>query len=331
MEPRPSAKPLDEQTPEQLHTQIRSYKRTILRSAFLALTALVAIFALCLAWFVNNQRVSASGVEIRADTPGFELAAVGSASNYDNKLTDVAIGSEMTLGRVTYKQTSGTDMDIRWVMSDNSNLNNTGEAEGIAPNTSGQLAFYVIPYQDGDLTVDFTLSVTPYREQTEGGLTALAVDDEDTDSGSTGSVSDEQLRDLLEGHVLFFQGVDASGLYTDWIQDDTFTVTFSDAQAGTPYLVTLYWAWPNVVGQMLLEAPPYGALFSQAVRTQLQADMVKNPNRYFYGVSDSDWLTAAITDKNTDELSPFYNQADEQLGQNVDFISLQLTAQLGTT
>jgi hypothetical protein len=59
--------------------------------------------------------------------------------------------------------------------------------------------------------------------------------------------------------------------------------------------------------------------------------MTKNPSRYFYGVSDSDWLTAAITDKNTDELSPFYNQADEQLGQNVDFISLQLIAQLGTT
>jgi hypothetical protein len=330
MEPRPSEKPLEEQTPEQLHTQIHSYKRTIIRSAFLALTALVAIFALCLAWFVNNQRVSVSGVEIGADSPGFELAAVGSAGNYDKKLTDVPIGSETTLGRVTYRQTSGTDMDIRWVMSADSNLNNTGVTDGIAPNTSGKLTFYVIPYQNGDLTVDFTLSVMPYREQTGGGLAALATDADDTDS-STSAASDEQLRDLLEGHVLFFQGVDATGLYTDWIQDDTFTVTFADAQAGTPYPVTIYWVWPNVVGQMLLENPPYGALFSDAVRKQLQKDMTQNANRYFYGVSDSDWLTTAITDQNTDELSPFYNQADEQLGQNVDFISVQLIAQLGAT
>jgi hypothetical protein len=283
-----------------------------------------------MAWFVNNQRVSASGVELRADVPGFELAAVGSAGNYDQKLTDVSAGTETTLGRVTYHQTSGTDMDIRWVMSGTSNLNNSGQAEGIAPNTSGQLAFYVIPYQDGDLTVDFTLSVTPYEEQTQSGLSALDAEAEAENTDSS-SVSDEQLRDLLEGHVLFFQGVDAAGLYTDWIQDDTFTVTLSDARAGTPYLVTIYWAWPNVVGQMLLEDPPYGALFSQAVRTLLQEDMVQNPSRYFYGVSDSDWLTAAITDKNTDELSPFYNQADEQLGQNVDYISLQLMAQVGTT
>jgi hypothetical protein len=95
--------------------------------------------------------------------------------------------------------------------------------------------------------------------------------------------------------------------------------------------VTIYWVWPNVVGQMLLENPPYGALFSQTVRKQLQKDMIQNANRYFYGVSDSDWLTSAITDQNTDELSPFYNQADEQLGQNVDFISVQLIAQLGAT
>ena len=67
-------------TPEEIKLEA---KRQIVRSAFLALAALIVIGVACYAWFANNRTVTAnlSSVSLNADC--FELASVSYVGAFD--------------------------------------------------------------------------------------------------------------------------------------------------------------------------------------------------------------------------------------------------------
>ena len=71
-------KNLEDLSLEELHIEIEENKRQIKRSTTLALSALVAVIALCMAWFIANNVIRATTAQISADSNSpFELASVG--------------------------------------------------------------------------------------------------------------------------------------------------------------------------------------------------------------------------------------------------------------
>jgi hypothetical protein len=334
---------------------VQDAKKEQRNSFFLAITALLAIILVCVAWFLNNQRVSMNNIEIQSAKDGFELAAEGSAGLYDRLLTYTNTGSDLTAstesdenngenssddsGSDGKQETDGdgkntvigktTDADnarIRWVMNADSNMNNVSGSEGtIQPGTSGKLTFYVIPKVDGTLKLNFNLQTDLYTDNER-------------------LQTDELVKKLVEGHILFFQKCEEEGeskYYDDIITDGKFSKTIPDAVAEKQYEYTIYWTWVYVFGQNLL---PKGnkviePWVSDDVRKKLFDDMTGgNYAKYFYDEElkeskqiDSDKLESVYdgvySSDDFIEISERYNDADEYIGEKVRYIVITLKAE----
>ena len=77
---------LENLSPEELQERIQEEKKNAKRSLRFASTALLAIVAVCIAWFVANNRVTMTGTQISAEnTVPFELASIGSRQKGRNR------------------------------------------------------------------------------------------------------------------------------------------------------------------------------------------------------------------------------------------------------
>ena len=70
-----SKKNMEDLSIEELHEQIENDKKQAKRSTVFAMTALIAIIILCIAWFVANNRVSGSSSAVSANDSGIELGS----------------------------------------------------------------------------------------------------------------------------------------------------------------------------------------------------------------------------------------------------------------
>lgn len=241
----------------------------------ICIAAAIAIVFLGIAWFVINNRVSATGSSISANSLNFELAVpkavnettpdVGkwhhllSGSIPDSTISATIVGSE---SESVFWSTGDNYSDIAWVLTDDSNMQNqSSNSHGIIPGSSGKLTFYIISKIEGDLEFSLDLVLEGFGDPTEGNnLPALST----------------EAQDLLEGHVLLFVGSDVSP-YSRWISKDADswsmdlnygsanhgTLSFQNedgnmrliwsasAKKDTAYPVTIYWIWPEVFGQYL--------------------------------------------------------------------------------
>jgi hypothetical protein len=327
---------VEEETPEELQVRIQMLKKRIRHCTMLALTALIAIIFLGIAWFLNNRQVSLNSIRVQASNNGFELASAGDNGGiYESILktdqfswnslwqsgssTELKSGDENTTSSKG-NQTTANSPQINWLMTTDSNMENNengnvqedGE-QGLYPGASGSLTFYVIPDQDGTLNLQFSLTTELYeaaQKETEDAIpVSIATDDaDDTDEESVSYIqksTDEIASDLVQGHLLFFE-TKKDGLYSDWIQGGNFSKTFKDAKADTSYKVTIYWVWPYVFAQTLL---PKGAmhlngktiLFTDDVRSALCADMKAYPEKYFYNNESAQTFKNSASSDSTDK------------------------------
>jgi hypothetical protein len=365
------------QTPEALHAQVRASKRALLRGLFLCFVTLITILSLCFAWFISNTQVATNALHVQAsDSSPFELAAAGTtAGSYDNALKSEVLGWDTTWTTgtqstikdssdpsttFTVTATGSAASQINWVMSADSNLNNTSNAssekQGLSPGASGQLTFYVIPKQSGDMTIRFDLSLTPYTTVTGNTTTDGVISFTSKSTGTTLKVApstDETANDLLSGHLLFFLNRDENGYYSDWIEDGTFSIELKNAVVDAAQSVTLYWVWPYIVGQMVLPTSsaerlsPYSLLFSnEDMRAALLKDMKSNLfTKYLYeDIATGDTgATQAQTNlvNSLDTLfggslslseyynyDQYYNQADQYIADHISCVLLRLSARL---
>ena len=170
----------------------------------------------------------------------------------------------------------------------------------------------------------------------------------------------------LKGHILFFQnhkamtfeGETDTNLYYSGRIADTFTYNTSDHQeekttwnGQLAYEVNIFWIWPNTFGQIVLDSNDdnlYGdAMFSSnqsgtiTPRNDLINYISNNPS-YFFSTSDlTEQDAASLTEKMSKEslsttnslitLSNGYNDADQVIGENVQFILVELTADKGSS
>lgn len=271
----PGKKKKEELTPEEYGQKARKEMQDLknqwkifFKTGFIMLAALIAIIVACIAWFVSNNKVDSTGMNIRAAGSEFDLAASIKNAESTNGIYDNLLSVPNGEKNNEYSVTSGNHTAISWAITDNSNLRNeTDKSLGIEPGSSGSIAFYIIPHKNGALNVSLTLSLTGYTLKNTGTeLTSESLTDIKADA-----------QQLLEGHILLFAGYDEQkNSYKGWISQDGDPWSMSldnsslsqkengeliwsikDAKAENAYPVTVYWIWPELLESYLLKKESY--------------------------------------------------------------------------
>ncbi len=271
----PGKKKKEELTPEEYGQKARKEMQDLknqwkifFKTGFIMLAALIAIIVACIAWFVSNNKVDSTGMNIRAAGSEFDLAASIKNAESTNGIYDNLLSVPNGEKNNEYSVTSGNHTAISWAITDNSNLRNeTDKSLGIEPGSSGSITFYIIPHKNGALNVSLTLSLTGYTLKNTGTeLTSESLTDIKADA-----------QQLLEGHILLFAGYDEQkNSYKGWISQDGDPWSMSldnsslsqkengeliwsikDAKAENAYPVTVYWIWPELLESYLLKKESY--------------------------------------------------------------------------
>ena len=190
------------------------------------------------------------------------------------------------------------DSVLCWRLQPDSNLQNLDDQFGIRPNSSGKLSFYVIPHADGPLSIDCTLDIRPVMKN-------------ENDTSDTAAK-------ILRGHLLFAceytYGGNAYQELVD-VRNGTFQINLPDATAGQRQKITLNWFWPYTLHDANNHAI-YGSEISEMTGNQEYSD-------YFY----YDGTASVNVDSSFKILNQYYNDADQLIGDKVEAVVLELTAE----
>ena len=349
---------------EELHVRIAEDKKKAVRSLFMALSALVVMVGFCIAWFVSNHRVNATGMNIEAaNAQDFQLASKGKRQEAEQKYLKNKDSQNILNNGTAYLINSdgkmidasdGTDntetyyagfTNLAWRLDDDVTL---------MPGASGSMTFYIIPRKENLTSANLTFTLKAYEDDTKTGVVAVS--------------KDNQLQNLVMGHILFFRNREADGSYAGWIAPDengsylmanseySFTVTPENKttfEKDKPYPVTLYWVWPNYIRNYIY-TNQNGSLFTNPDSSDYQ-DLLKFLNKenfqnneteqkyskIFYVKPDSgaasakdstsgngNQINSNITDAVLNECNEAYNNADQYIGKNARYLYVDVTVDM---
>lgn len=344
---------LENLSPEELQEHIQEEKKNAKRSLRFAFTALIAIIAVCIAWFAANNQVTMTGTQISAenDQP-FEIASVGEkrqdgeknylkdennnnilsdgSTKHYNEYIDIETGNSTPNGSTYHVGSSG----IAWYMP--------GQ-ESLVPGAGGKLEFYIIPKKTGLKSVTIKLTMEGYSLDEAGKKVE--------------KITNKKIQNLLNGHILLFRHLDDKYGYYDWLGENR-ELKIKAPQRGDndntfvsdiPYKVTLYWKWPQYFRNYIYtQRSTYGDLFTDEMVKDHEADyesiikfvqdqsnVASEDTKLFYatnktGTENSSQASISGTiDKNMDDetldaCSTYYNQADEYIGKNTQYVYIQV-------
>ena len=355
----------EELTPEEYRQkaqdQIEHYKqqwKVFLRTGIFVLAALAAVIIACIAWFVSNSKVSISGSNIQAAGSEFDLAAAGTKVNngvYDD-LLNVKPGTNIKLSDVAYASTDGKNTSVTWAITEDSNMNNKTET-GINPGSSGSLTFYIISHKDGKLSVTLNLAFTGYSGEenaiSSGDLTEVGEDIQQLLEGhillfagydaKTNSYQNWISDDAGKWNVNL--GTENNNISLSRDEQGNVIWSAENAVRDTAYPVTLYWIWTEILSSYLVTDQQYTGNRPILFKTEsdLPDDLYKKmcsteSNRYFL-VTDQIEFSNVVTEGRLQQMrtdfnpaiyenmSLYYNMADQALGEKVRFLKLKLDAQ----
>lgn len=300
-------------------------KRRLLMLKIIPVAVLAFILiAVSLAWFTLDKALDLDSFGMKSVDQPFELKTVGSKDSLKAEILD-DLGYSLVADESNI--TSDENNRIYWLLDDES-----GMKKSIEPGSHGKLTFYVVPNQSGEMKIQFNIGLTGYTAVENNGETAYE------------KVSDETLEKFLNGHIMFFTDC-KDGNYSGFLYDETLTRTFSDCEVGVPVPVTIYWVWPNTLGQILLTSTDEylssesGVLFAdESEERELFANYItQHTDSYFKtenGVSEADKtaIRKMLAGQTYDpsqlaSLSSMYNNADETIGTSVSDLLVELTAQ----
>lgn len=327
--------------------------RTIGRMIVLGLAAAFVIVALTIAWFVNNTKVSGTGVAVSADAQSVELRTKGGAGIHDDILKKLMKKENheqwySVVGKAL--DTSPEKYAVNWLLSDQSNIGNYSgkqsdwekywenppkgaerQDEAIEPGSSGKLTFYVVPKYDGTVNLNMTLSLIPYK--TEGNELKEITEE-----------NDKIAKNFIDGHVLFFlekktdSTDDTKKKEIQWIKDGTFHITIENAVKDQEYSYTLYWCWPQSFGEAVLKAGDSylngrkilfsdfqnGENMRNTILLEDDLSMVKRPERYFYSNLTKNPLST--DQKELAEIRNMYNKPSKELSETAKNAFVELSS-----
>lgn len=268
-------------------------------SGLFVVAALVIILA-CLAWFLNNSQVKATGVGV--DTAGARFAI--SSDGTQQGIYDWEAGK------------AGLDVVDSMNVSATSNLVNLGVGDVLGPGSYGQLTFTVTPYASdlGNVQIDIS------REF----------------KGKQGADVSPAVQALASGHLLFFESRDANGYYASPILDDKLTIDFS-GNTTQSVTKTLYWMWPEYIQNFVYtgNANYYKNLFAADNDSyKAMQDYIKANKTSFYSISSGQTvpdLSSTMSSVDLSACAVAYNEADDEIGNAVEYYQVRLTASEVTT
>ena len=312
---------------------LKDFWKDFLVSGLFVLAAIVAIFA-CLAWFAANNRVSATGGTIGAKADRYTLTAAGEGES------GAHVGYYERSERTPEEKYAidGLDTTDAMTVTLGSNLNNE-TAGSLYPGARGKITFTVKPLVSDLDGVTISLSRLLKVTNTVGVV------------GDGGTLASEvaTLLGLAKGHLLFFTSCE-NGYYSNRITDSKIVLSPDDfcrkgsSETTEPVTVNLYWVWPEYFQNFILTGNTnyYKNLFAAAGDAKsdygaLQADMNAHKANYFYGAANgtsaanAPAVSADMSFSDTAICSALYNNADEQIGNKVEYIQLRISAQEGVS
>ena len=308
---------------------LKDFWKDFLVSGLFVLAAIVAIFA-CLAWFAANNRVSATGSTIAAKAARYSLTATGEGE------PDAHTGY---YERTDAEKQNITRLDTTDAMTVTleSNLNNES-AGSLYPGARGKITFTVKPLVD-DLN-GVTINLSRVLKVTGN----VVVED-----GKTLTSDAQTLLGLAKGHLLFFTSCQ-NGYYSGRVVDSKIRIDKSEfckkgsSETTESKEVSLYWVWPEYFQNFVLTGNTnyYKNLFAAVDDAKsdygaLQADMNEHKANYFYGAANgtsaanAPAVSSSMSFSDTAICSALYNNADEQIGNKVEYIQLRISAQEGVS
>ena len=279
------------------HAQaLKDFWKRFMVSGLFVVAALVIILA-CLAWFLNNSQVKATGVGVDTAGARFAISSDGAQKGvYD---------SEAGQGQ------GGLSVADSMNVSATSNLVNLSDGEVLGPGSYGQLTF----------------TVTRYADDLEG----VQIDISREFKGKQGADVSPAVQALASGHLLFFESRNANGYYASPILDDKLTIDFSGNTTNS-ITKTLYWVWPEYIQNFVYtgNANYYKNLFAADNDSYKAMQAYINANKTsFYSIASGQAVPVLSSTMSSADLSACataYNQADDAIGNAVEYYQVRLTA-----
>lgn len=358
--------------------EIKTYKREIGYRLFIVFVSATVLITVSVAWFANNRQVQANEMAIQPSAEGFEIASEGSKGIYDK---NGVLSEGFTSPSETFTtfdgntlngfKTSGEHAFISWAVNDSSNMENLDKNSEsyLVPGSMGSMKFYIIPGASGELTVNLQLTLQGLKENQDNPGTYIDVD----------KIS----QNLLEHHLLLFAGKEDDS-YNHWISPDSdgwrkqtgetlngidldYTHNESNATAklsydpsnnnlewsgsnlieNTAYPVTIYWIWPEVLGQFIFADArnnqptlfPDNYLPDNLFSNMAKVEGDSSSNDYMMWNNSIDSFRNDVTTDNLislrngtgnmtvyQKISVYYNRADQYIGENIRYVRLTLDA-----
>ena len=303
----------------------------LIKKKFFIMLAAMGVFVAAIlvfksvAWFTNNKNASGDGVYMVAEGAPYDIVCLDdSKENIFQSVHDLI----------------KTDDAAVWQMTAQNNMENYDDNdEGLAPGSFGMVSFYVKPH-DTSIDLNLTFELTGYEylsNATEGTNELIAVDD--------------KLQGYLNGHILLFQertevinettGEVESYIYYDPVlPDDTasrvINKKFLKENENTP--VNIYWVWPKTLSTLVdASSNEYVGVkpFCEGEDyKKICNDILTYPGKYLYeyaGEQDEEGNDITLTEKliaeKYDKYGDLYDRADNQIGMNVDYITLKMSTE----
>ena len=277
-------------------------------SLFLLVTLvmLVAYASATFGWFSDNNSVNATGMAIGMAKESYGVGGNNAAQSFGG----IGDGNYLTLIK------EGADTSI----------------EDIAPGDFGTVTFDIKSSTLLTTTITVSIDLLGLVEGQNNTLVAC----EDTTATT-----------LLSGHILFFENrtrIDGTNHYhytnhiTTLNYDTTTHTPTTPAQNGDElyhYTIEFYWVWPRSFGQLVLDENDsrirHTTVFDKNVsdRTDMLAYVKENDDSYFlwnqtqttvFPTNDANYQNTYYV-----QLTNAYNNADQRIGDNIDYIVVHLS------
>lgn len=363
----------EEMSQEELQKKIEEDKKKAKSSIVLAFSAVIAIIALCIAWFVANNRVNMKSSTLTADREvPFMLASVGErqSAEVNHFWEDLFENKKLHEGKEKqydcYYEVDDKNEEKKvekkqeyYIGTSNLVWHLKGQ-ESFQPGASGKVEFYIIPQRDELQSVTVKLDIEAYND-TGRVSSSTSTENEETGNENKQSkaiqINNNDLKNLVSGHILFFQKLDDVNGYSKWInpQNALFQVTAPKGSftKNVPYKITIYWVWPKYLRNYVYNSRSInGDLFSDttdkntdymAVQKMINAldEGLGRVNRMYYNSSeqnnkfttlpdstaDNKIINKNMSDENLNIWSAYYDEADEYIGSNVKYVYIKASVQ----
>ncbi len=306
-------------------------KRVVKLVLLMMLIALIIVFA-SIAWFAMNKAVTADTMAIEAKGETYTIEPYGDKDGlYDSFITG-----------------SGVDSVI-WTLSTDDNMKNlySGDDEpdmqeitrldseqyGLKPGDHGTLKFKIVSHSSENISVSLNLACTGYKAQFDADNYKTAAPLTEVDNVS--------VNNYLTSHIVFFYKDSSDKLHMLTEEGFTESVTADQEKA-----VTLYWFWPATLKEIL--DAHITDLSDNDAANEVKRYFFEHPEKFLkpvgnetfdsFSVNKQDYSSdeeedaaiaqniALVSGKNYNTYGSMYNDADQAIGDHVNYLLVELSA-----